>query len=86
MKSLDQEEWTLPERSMFTLDGAALPDALVLDLHDMNNITNHRWQGSAVFMRTLRHHLCVESEADSPSTSDPVGLRVGLGAYLAEAS
>ena len=55
MKSLDQEEWTLPERSMFTLDGAALPDALVLHLHDMNNITFHSRQGSAVYMYTLCH-------------------------------
>lgn len=23
----------------------------------MNSITFHGWQGSAVFMRTLRHHL-----------------------------
>ena len=56
MKSLDQEEWTLPERSIFTLDGAALPDALVLHLYDMNNFTFCGRQGSAVFMRTLRHH------------------------------
>ena len=58
---------------------------LVLHVYDMNIITNHEQQGSAVFMRTLRHQPLVESTADSPRPSDPLGLRVGLGAYLAEA-
>ena len=57
------------ERSMFTLDGAALPDALVLHLHVMNNITIHGRQGTAVFMRTLRHGPPGSDSHGSPSLS-----------------
>ena len=35
-------------------------ETVVLHLHDMNNFTFHGRRGSAVFMRTLRHHLFVE--------------------------
>ena len=54
-------------------------ETLVLHLHDMNNFTFYGWQGSAVFMCPLRHQCFVESTADSPSTSDPVGFSVGPG-------
>ena len=60
-------------------------ETLVLHLHDMNNIMFHGRQGSAVFMRTLRHQ-CSRSRGSCCGSyllgSVACSLRVSLGVQV----